>query len=196
MKLIITFLFLACLLASCTPQHELRRHERKAQRLLSRAIRQDPSIITKQYTDTLIKGHVRYVNDLKTDALQAQSRAFRCDSVMDLLDSMQVLLHKKGDSITKPQLYLMEDSTMKISVVKDKRGGMSVAVDVKPQTIHVDSLIPYQVEVKVPGKVVEKRVPYPAWKYWWFWALLAYSALATYLFIRQRKRTKTTKTNL
>ena len=156
------------LFASClTPKQAAQRHLRKA-------ILLDPTVVSRQYTDTTITGVAE--GTVKVSVPGDSGRFdLDCDS---LINALHIANMKNEKAV-----YIYQDTLLSLSVSKSESGKMAVKYDIKPKNIYVPVKVPYKVEVRVPGKQINIPVDRPFYVYKWFWILLAISLLTTYLWL-------------
>jgi len=168
-KLAILSLFILAF-ASC------KTVEQRAQRHIRKAIALDPKIISKQKTDTVIKGIAEGVVPVTTPELKGEI-SFDCDSIKNEFEKLK--------QAGKPPVIVMgADSNIVLEVTKDKNGKSVAKYTVKPKTIYVPVKVPYEVKVSVPGKAINVPVDRPFYVYKWFWILLALSLLLLFICIK------------
>lgn len=188
MKRIILFLAVALSVSAC------RTPEQAAQRHLKRAIKLDPTIVSKLITDTTVKGVANGNVDIKTPESSGEFN-FDDQKFKKYVDSMLLIgknPYEYYDGYNhaiefKPNVYNHTDSNVVIDVAKDSKGKYFINYKVKPKIVNVPVSVPYEVKVKVPGKTITLEVDKPAYKYIWFWALCALSLLALFLWLKGSK---------
>jgi len=171
--LYLSFSIVALLAACATPEQLAQRH-------LRRAIKLDPLIIGRQTVDTLIKDTARSIVEIQTPEVSVETSSVDMDSLLQVVDSLKT-------AGKKPEAYMYKDSTVQVSIKKDGHGKVSAAINVKPQIIRVPVNVPYEKLVTVPGKTVKVTESQPFYTYIWFWGLLAYGVLSTYLLFSRKR---------
>jgi len=171
--LYLSFAIISLFAACMTPEQLAQKH-------LKRAVKLDPTIIARQNVDTLIKDTARAIVAVETPAITVETPGVDMDSLLRVIDSLKT-------AGQKPEAYIYKDSAVQVSIKKDRHGKVSAAIDVKPQIIRVPVSVPYEKLVTVPGKTVKVTEPQPFYTYIWFWALLAWGALSTYLLFSRKR---------
>lgn len=171
-------LLMSVLIVSCgTSEHTLTRSERKAQKKLRKAIKADPNIVSKQYTDTAITGYIDTNITINTPEINIETKGFDCDSINMILTKM---LSESSEQMAG--LYLYNDSLVKVLVKKLPSGKLAINTNVSPQVLQKTVRVPYYIRIKVPGKIVQQYVKYPIRHYWQFWLSIGVACLFAYLY--------------
>jgi len=149
--------------------------EKRAQRNLNRAIKLNPAIIQKQYTDTLIRLDTLI---LKPDTVfvpgDTSSSSLGIDSVSEAI--------KRGDTVR-----LIDNDRVSVEI-SGRDGNLNTSARVKPIYIHeVDTVkVEIEKEVRVPGQVITRNEPVRGF-FWWVGlvAVIALTAVLVFKLIRK-----------
>lgn len=165
MKNLIFFILLLVLSASC------RTAQQKADRFIQKAIALDPTVIEEMKTKHIISDTIPFYLPIFVPE-ERDSRSINIDSLYAVLsDSIKTVILSSGQT--------------EVTAKPGKNAGEIEFELIRPeQNLSVDTFLVYADTLFLPGKAIKTRVARPAYSYGWFWVLLVYSILATFLFVK------------
>lgn len=165
MKKLMIILLIVMAFTSC------RTAQQRADRYIQKAIALDPTVIENIQVKTSIVDTIPFYKEIIVPK-EEDSRSINIDSLRAILsDSIKTVILTSGKT--------------EVTAKPGKNAGeIEFSLNRPEQDLSVDSLLEYQKEIIVPGKEIKIRVPKKAYTYTWFWILLIYAGVSTFLFVK------------